>query len=95
MYRDTFPISMRVFGYDGIDYDVEGSVVTEWFPIHVCDVMYPTIVSVVFTENTTINGDQPCRSDMIEWQNQYFEDYRGHLEWLVRSVLEAHTDCGS
>jgi hypothetical protein len=91
MHVDTFPVSMRVFGHDGNDFDVEGDVRVEWFPIYVLDTMHPVVVSALFN-TATINGAVPSWSEMMTWQGKYFEDYRSHLEWLTTSVVNSNAD---
>lgn len=92
MHRDTFAISMLMLGNDGIDYDVDGTVVVEWFPVFVADQMYPTIVSALFGADTIINGKVLAPAALAEWQKEYHEDYREHLEWLVRCVIETYAE---
>lgn len=92
MYRDTLAVSMLMLGNDGLDYDVDGTVVVEWFPAYVEERMYPTIVSVLFDADTSINGEVLPAQQLAEWQAQHFEEYREHMEWLVRSVIEAYGD---
>ena len=92
MYRQTFGVSMRVFGHDGQDCDVDGSVEVEWIQAFTPDGCHNVVVSAVMQPGTTLNGEEPAWEDMLVWQSKYFEDYRSHLQWIVTSVIDADSE---